>query len=120
MTQSSRSAIAGYGIVAAGAALALTAAVVPFYGAGHRLDAAVLIAGLLPYPVYGVLVAFPHGPLTLPVGLVTLATHAALVARERFLDHADYGDGWIYYVPLALTATLIALATAAFRRPWHR
>lgn len=111
--------VPGYAIVIGGAVLAFVSAVVPYYGAGYRLDSGVLIAGLLPYLVYAVAVALPRGPLTLVGGLAALAIHTWVVVRERIADRADYNDGMIYYIPLALMLALLALAIAAYRTLWH-
>lgn len=112
-------AVPGYAIVTGGVVLAFAAAVVPHYGAGYQLDSGVLIAGLLPYLVYAVAVALSRAPLTLAGGLAALAIHAWVVVRERFTDRADYGDGMIYYVPLAVAAALLPFVIAACRKPWH-
>lgn len=112
---SGRSSQLGYGILVAGVILAGLSAVVPYYSVGHRLLVGVLAAGLTPYLMYGVAVALLRRPLTVVVGLILLATHAWLVITERFIDDADYSDGMIYYVPLALALVLLPVAVKALR-----
>ena len=104
--------------VALGVALSFASAVVPHYTAGYTLMAGVLLSGLLPYLVYGVAIPFLQGwVLSLP-GVILVVLHAALVARERFLDHADYGDGLIYIVPPVLAVALLPVIYLALRKPW--
>ena len=104
--------------VALGVALSFASAVVPHYTAGYTLTTGVLLSGLLPYFVYGVAIPYLQGwVLSLP-GIVLVVLHAALVARERFLDHADYGDGMIYIVPLVLALALLPVIYLALKRPW--
>ena len=104
--------------VALGVALSFASAVVPHYTAGYTLMTGVLLSGLLPYLVYGVAIPFLQGwALSLP-GIVLVVLHAAVVARERFLDNADYGDGWIYIVPLVLAVALLPIIYVALKKPW--
>jgi len=119
MATPERTTAPGYGIILAGVVLAFASAVVPFHNAGYRLDNGVLIAGMLPYLLFGLPAVLVRGLLTLVTGLMVLATHAWLVARERFLDGADYGDGLIYLVPIVLTLALVPLIVVALRRRWH-
>ncbi len=114
-----RGGVPGYAIVVGGAMLALGAAVVPYYGAGYRLDSGVLIAGLLPYLVYAVAVALPRGPLTLVSGLAVLAVHTWAVVHERFAGRPDCSDGLICYVPLVLALVLLPLAFVGYRKSRH-
>lgn len=105
-------------LVAVGIALSFVAAVVPHYTAGYRVMGGVLFSGLLPYLTYGLVVPFLRcWALTLP-GIALVVLHAALVARERILDKADYSDGLIYVVPLALAVALLPLVFLALRQPW--
>ncbi|MFA7387333.1 MAG: hypothetical protein WCZ87_06700 [Thiohalobacteraceae bacterium] len=105
-------------LVALGVALSFASAVVPHYTAGYTLMMGVLLSGLLPYLVYGIAIPFLQGwVLSLP-GVVLVLLHAALVARERFLDHADYGNGLIYLVPLVLAVALLPVVYLALKRPW--
>ena len=105
-------------IVALGVALSFASAVVPHYTAGYTLMTGVLLSGLLPYLVYGVAIPFLQGwVLSLP-GIALVVLHAALVARERFLENADYGDGLIYIVPPVLAVALLPVIYLALKKPW--
>jgi hypothetical protein len=105
-------------LIAVGVALSFAAAVVPHYTAGYKVMAGVLLSGLLPYLAYGVLVPYLRGWVLSIPGIVVVALHAALIVRERFLDNADYSDGMIYVVPLALAVALLPLVFLALRQPW--
>jgi hypothetical protein len=109
----------GYAIIIAGVVLAFISAVIPFYNA-EQLNIGVLMAGLLPYMVYGFAVVLLRHPLTIITGLVLLFLHGWLVYHERFELNADYSSGMIYLVPIALALVLITLAAVALRQPWHK
>lgn len=108
----------GYWFIAYGLLLSCISAFVPFYEAGYTLMFSVLLAGLLPYLVYSVAVPLMRGSITTVVGIALVAAHTWLVINERFIGGADYSDGMIYYVPMALSVAVLPLAVAAFRRPW--
>jgi hypothetical protein len=109
----------GYTILLVGLVLAFVSAVVPFYDAGYQLRTGVLLAGLLPYLLYGMALVLLPRTMTIAAGLLLLVVHAWLVIRERFIDHADYGDGMIYYLPVVLTLLLIPLLVKALHAPWR-
>lgn len=119
MSENSYSRPFGYGVVAAGFALAFVSAVVPFHEAGYRLMFGVFVAGLTPYLLYGLVVALLRHVMTTVAGAVLLLVHGGLVVVKRFLAQADYADGLIYVVPMLLTALLIPLFVRALREPWH-
>lgn len=107
-----------YTLIAIGITVSIAAAVVPHYTAGYTLMFGVLLAGLLPYLAYGVAVPFLRGWLLAITGTILVVLHAVVVVRERFLDNADYSDGVIYYVPLALTLAMLPLIFLALKKPW--
>ena len=107
-------------VFATGVALAFVSAVVPFYTAGHVLLIGVLVAGVMPYLAFGLAAALHPSHSTNAAGAIVLLLHAVLVINERFVGGADYSDGMIYLVPLALTALLGPLVVSAVRQPWRR
>lgn len=107
-----------YTVIAVGLGLAFLSAVVPHFTAGHRVMGGVLLAGLLPYLTYGLVVPLLRAALTAVAGIVIVGLHAALVIAERFLDGADYSDGSIYYGPLALALATLPLLVLGLRQPW--
>ena len=112
---------AGYLFIVAGMLLAAVSAFVPHFDAGYHLNAAVLIAGLVPYMVYAVPVVLMRGMLTTVTGIALVIVHAWLVASERFAGAADYSSGLIYIVPVVIAVLLLPLVIVALRRPWdHR
>jgi hypothetical protein len=110
----------GYAIIIIGLVLVCMSAVVPFYDDGYRLRATVLIAGLLPYLVYAIIVNLLQDNITIVAGILLLAAHIWLVWRERFVGSVDYSDGAIYYIPLVFTLLLLPLLFKALRRPWRK
>ena len=105
-------------IIVAGLLLSFVSALVPFYTAGYKLLYWVMLAGLLPYLVYGVAAPLLRGGLVLVEGLVLLGLHTWLVIAERFIGAADYSDRMIYYVPLLLALVLLPLPVMALRKPY--
>lgn len=105
----------GYLLLAGGCLLAFLSGLVPHYDAGHRLMVSVLLTGLLPYLVLGLALPFLRGWALFLPALIGVATHAWLVLTQRFLDYQEYGDGMIYYVPLALAAAATAVLLWALR-----
>jgi hypothetical protein len=104
---------AAYVVVALGTALAFVAATVPFYDAGYRLDLVVLLVGLAPYVVYGILTEFVRGRWLLAAGMLLFAFDLALRISERFLRYDGYTDGLVYIAPLVATGVLaLALGLA--------
>lgn len=105
-----------YLLVVGGCLLAFVAALVPHFGAGHRLMVSVLLTGLLPYLVFGLALPYLRGwALALPA-LLMVGIHAWLVLWQRVVAYQDYSDGMIYYVPLALVLAATALLAWALRR----
>lgn len=105
-------------IIVAGLLLAFVSAVVPHYQAGYKLDYAVLLAGVLPYLIYGMAVPLLRAGPILLVGLILLIVHTGLVIGERFVGGADYSDGMIYRVPLLLALALLPLLVMVLRKPY--
>lgn len=105
-------------IVVAGLLLSFVSALVPFYSAGYELLYWVMLAGLLPYLVYGIAAPLLRGSVVLVSGLVLLGIHAWLVISERFVGGADYSDHMIYYVPVLMALALLPLPVMAVRQPY--
>jgi hypothetical protein len=101
-----------YTIIIAGVVLSLWIAVVPHFDAGHRLDVYLLLLGLLPYLIYGVLTAVLHRWALLIPGLLTLAVDLLLRLPER-LQTADPVDGdWLIIGPVI--SSLVILPAGLF------
>jgi hypothetical protein len=109
----------GYAVIAAGLVLSFVSAVVPHY-THHKLLFGVLLVGLLPYLIYGVIVVFLNRTLTIAAGIVVLVIHAGIVIGKRFSDVVDYSDGLIYTVPIIVSLMLLPLAVMALGKPWHK
>lgn len=105
-------------IIIAGCVLGLTSALVPHYNAGYKLMVSVLLAGILPYMVYGIAIPYLRGIILIIPGLLLTATHFWLVMKYRFTLPVDYSDNWIYYGPLLLAVATLPLAAHAMRVPY--
>ncbi|MGD2057016.1 MAG: hypothetical protein PVJ15_09440 [Gammaproteobacteria bacterium] len=101
-----------YLVIMAGLVLAALTAVVPHYNTGYRLMFSVLLAGLLPYLVYGVLTELVRGWALILPGLLLLAFHLWLTITERYLHYDGYTDGLIYYLPVGLALFGVPLGIA--------
>ncbi|NOR43738.1 MAG: hypothetical protein GQ572_10415 [Gammaproteobacteria bacterium] len=106
----------GYLFLIIGLILSFISAFVPFFEAGYKLMPSVLIAGFLPYFVYGMAVPLSHSTMTTMVGLVIVITHALLVLNERFIKNADYSDNVIYYGPIIIAVTVSPLVMIIIKR----
>ena len=106
----------GYLILIFGLILAFTSALVPFFEAGYILMTSVLIAGLLPYLVYGMVVPLLRSTKITVIGLVIVFTHALLVLSERFIGNADYSDSMIYYGPTLLAVAVLPLVLMVIKK----
>ncbi len=106
---------AAYVIVALGVALAFVAAVVPHYDAGYRLDLVVLLVGLTPYVVYGILTEFVRDRWLLAIGLLLFAFDLASKIPLRFLRYDGYTDSLVYIAPLIATGVLALVLGMAAR-----
>ena len=106
----------GYSFIIIGLVLSLISAFVPNFDAGYRLALDVLVAGLLPYMVYGIAVPLMRGSLTTITGLIIVVVHAWLVFNQRIIGHADYSDGLIYYGPMLLALLALPLVVIAIKR----
>jgi hypothetical protein len=109
----------GYSVIAAGTVLSIVSAIIPFYTAGYQLQFDVLMTGITPYLVYGLVVYWLRRPITIVAGALLLAAHLGLVVHERFIEGADYSDLAIYVVPLVFAAVLVPLVVVALRQPWR-
>jgi hypothetical protein len=108
-----------FGVIAAGTVLSIVSAIVPFYTAGYQLLFSVLMAGITPYLVYGLVVYWLRRPVTIVAGALLLAGHLWLVVHERFIGGADYSGHTIYVAPLVFAALLVPLLVVAMRQPWR-
>jgi len=120
MTVTEQAKFTGYAVIIAGFVLVFVSAVVPFYTSGYRLLGAVLLAGVVPYLVYGLVVVMLRNMLSIIVGLSLLVVHLWLTIIERFTNSVDYSDGTIYYVPVVMAIALVPLLFLALRATWHK
>jgi hypothetical protein len=104
-----------YVLITIGCVLASISAVVPNYGAGHKLMFSVFLAGIVPYYVYGCLTELLRGWALLIPGLIVLAVHVWLTVTQRFLGYDGYASGMIYYVPALLALAALPAGIAAGR-----
>ena len=119
MTAPRSIAVLAWTIIVCGTALAVAAAVKPFFDDGFHLQTGVLLAGLLPYLLYAVIAVMLRRPVILAAGIALLAAHAWLVLSERFSGAVDYSGNMIYYIPVLLAVALIPLWIMAMRQPWR-
>lgn len=99
-----------YLIVLAGLAVSFYVALVPHYDAGYYLAFSVLLAGILPYLVYGVMPEYVKGGTLLLSGAVLLVVDVLVRVPMRWsVGPEGYGD-WIYWVSIGLAAALSVVA----------
>lgn len=106
----------GYAFIFIGLTLSLISALVPHFEAGYRLTLNVFVAGMLPYMIYGIAVPLLRSPLITVAGLLIVAVHSWLVLNERFLDHADYSNGLIYYGPMLMAVLALPLPVIVYKK----
>ena len=106
----------GYAFIIIGLVLSLISAFVPHFETGYRLALDVLVAGLLPYMVYGIAVPLMRGSLTTATGLLIVVVHAWLVFNERIIGHAYYSDGLVYFGPMLLSLVALPLMVVALKK----
>ncbi len=106
----------GYLFLIIGLILSFISAFVPFFGAGYKLMISVLIAGMLPYLVYGIAVPLSRSIMTTILGLVIVIAHAWLVLNERFIGKANYDDGMIYYGPMIIAVIALPLVVITIKK----
>jgi len=119
MSTSGNKAGLAYAVIVLGVMLAAASAIQPFYDDGYHLRVGVLLSGLLPYLVYGIIVVMLQRPLTTVLGVVLLALHAWLVFSVRYTGNVNAGEGMLYTVPVLLTLALIPYGVIALRQPWR-
>lgn len=104
-------------IVALGIALAFLVAAVPHYTSGYHLRGGLLLAGLLPYVIYGMAAAMRSDGPVAAGGLVILVPHALLVILKPATEAGTVAPP-LYYGPLLLSLVALALLAWAMRTPW--
>ena len=102
-----------YSYILVGVLLAILSAVIPHFGAGYRLAFGVLVAGALPYAVYGALTELLRGWRLILPGLLIVPAHAWLTLSERYLSFDAYQSRAIYIVPIVLTVIVLPLGIVA-------
>ena len=102
-----------YLFIAIGIIMAGLSAVVPHFGAGHRLAFDVFVVGTLPYVVYGALTEILRGWSLLLPGTLIVPIHAWLTVSERYLAFDEFDSGAIYTVPVVLTVIVLPFAILA-------
>lgn len=100
-------------ILIGGVVLSFAAAVVPHFNSAFRLEPLILVAGVLPYLVYGVLAWFLRGQVRIASGAAVLGLHLLVVIQQRWLTDG-YAEGTLlYWAPLVLAAALLFLIPRA-------
>ena len=107
---------AGYLFIMIGLLLAVYSALVPHFEAGYRLATSVLVAGMLPYIVYGVAVPLVRGALMTITGLTIVIVHSWLVFNQRIVGNADYSDGMIYFLPILIAIAALPPVVIALKK----
>lgn len=95
---------------------AAAASVVPFYNAGYELESGVLLAVLMPFLLWGLLIQSLRASWTLATGLVLLGICLALLVPERYLHYNGYSDDLIYWLPTLAAAIVLPIAYRLGRR----
>lgn len=108
-----------YAVLVAGGMLSLVSAFVPFYDAGYRLDAGILLAGITPYLLYALPAVLWRSGSSLAIGLAVFAVHAGTVVQARWFEPAGPDGSLIYLVPLLLAAALLPVVGIATRQRWR-
>lgn len=105
----------GYIFILIGLILSLASAFLPFYGAGYRFMASILIAGMTPYLVYGLAVPISRSVTTTVTGLVIVIAHAWLVINER-INSTSPDDNLIYTGPLIIAIAALPVVMVIIRQ----
>lgn len=105
-------------VIAAGVVLSFVSALAPFFAAGYKLDYVVLLAGLLPYLVYGSAAPVLARGIAVSSGLLLLLAHSALLIGVRGVDAAAYSSGMLHFVPILLAVLMLPLLVLAQRHPY--
>ena len=98
-----------YLIIVLGSLLTFAAAVVPFYNSSYELQMTVLVVGLMPYVVYGLLSDVVRGWPLLIAGTLVFGIDLGVKIPERFLHFDGYAGNAIYYAPLLSTFVILPL-----------
>ena len=101
---------AGWAIVLYGGILAFVSAFTPHFVAGYQLQLELMLAGFIPYLVYGIAVPLLTGWLTATVGIVMAAVHTGLVVAVRLLGASE---GLMNTVPIILAILVVPLVVIA-------
>ncbi len=104
-----------YLFVVIGVVMAGLSAVVPHFGAGHRLAFDVFVVGILPYVVYGALTEILRGWSLLLPGALIIPIHAWLTVSKHYLAFDEFDSGAIYIGPIVLTVIVLPFAILAGR-----
>ena len=92
-----------YVVIILGGVLSFATAVTPFYGAGYSLRLDILLIGLLPYVVYGLLTDVVRGWALLIAGALLLGIDLGVKIPWRFLHHDGDSENILYYAALVLS-----------------
>jgi hypothetical protein len=98
-----------YAIVVLGLMLSFIAAVVPHGTGGHRLIAAFLLWGIVPYMVYGALTEVLRGHALLVPGVLVFVIDLVIKVPERFFTEWPADSVLLLYVPILLTVVVLPL-----------
>ena len=100
----------GWAILLYGAALSLVTAFTPHFAIGYQLQIELLLAGFIPYLVYGIAVPLLPGRLTTTVGVVLAVAHTGLVVAVRVLGAQE---SLMYMVPVVMAIAVTPLVVIA-------
>ncbi len=98
------------GIVLVGVLMVGYSAVVPHYTTGYRLAVDVLIAGIVPYFIYGLAIAVAKGWSLLLPGIALVASDIAMRVAGTVWSDSAYTSGAIFAVPLLAAFVILPVA----------
>ena len=101
---------AGWAILLYGGFLSFVSAFTPHFVAGYQFQLELLLAGFIPYLVYGIAVPLLPGRLTTAVGIVLAVLHTGLVVAVRLLGA---GEALMNTVPVILAVLVVPLVVIA-------
>jgi uncharacterized membrane protein len=85
------------------------------YAEGYYIDFGVVMAGLVPYLIFGMAMYLREGVVTTMIGLVLLAVHLWMVYQQHFVIPGG-SDGLLLFGPPVLGILLLPLLIVAMRK----
>jgi hypothetical protein len=105
-----------YFIIALGCFLSIVAAVVPNYNIGYKLLFNVLIFGLVPYVMYGMMSELLRGWLLIVPGILILVIDLFAILPERFPNFSGYSNIVVYWAPLFCAFIIVPISYLAAKK----